>query len=230
MAQTTGALFLGAAFPLGSYAKGTMSDNANDWVLTNANIDNHHAGASIGGNVGLKVNFGLGVPGLSVMLSVDGFYNGLNNNLKEYFDDKVIEMKNNQLVNSYKLSRPKYINTPVMVGINHVIYLGSKFGLFFEGGIGCNARFITNYNETIKYVANVTTETTYKYKPAFSFAYQLGTGFEINEKIIIGGSFYGLGASKVYAERKQPIVGTDSFKNAKGVRPNMFLLRLGFKF
>ena len=79
MAQTHGYMSLGATFPMGNYGNGT----AEEWALTNETSTN--GGASIGFNAGLKWDFGVGVPGLNVMLSVDGFYNGLNDNLKEYF-------------------------------------------------------------------------------------------------------------------------------------------------
>ena len=229
MAQTNGTMFMSAAFPLGSYAKGDITNNG-DWALINANVATRDAGAGIGANVGLKWNFGVGVPGLSVMLSADGFFNGLNSDLKEYFDAREIDMKNNALVSNYSLTRPKYFNVPVMVGINHIVYLSPSFGMYFEGALGANARFITNYDETIKYVGNVTSETIYDYKTAFSFAYQFGTGFEVAKNFVIGVSFYDLGASKVSAVRTQPILGTDSYKNEKGVRPMMILARIGFKF
>lgn len=227
MAQSSnGTMFLGASFPVGHFNNGDFDT----WSLTDENLASRNGGASIGGNVGLKWNFGVGVPGLSVMLSADGFYNGLNADLKEYFYERDIELKNNQLVSSYVLSRPRYVNVPVMVGLNQVFYLTPSFAVYFEGGLGANARIITKYNETIKYVGNVTTTTEYKYRTAFSFAYQFGLGFEVSKKFVIGTSFYDLGASKVLAERTVPVFGTDTYKNEKGVRPMMMLVRIGFKF
>ena len=228
MAQTSGTMFLSASFPMGNYGKGEIVNLDNNWALVNSDLDNRYAGASIGANVGLKWKFGLGVPGLGVMLSLDGFYNGLNNDLKEYFDERVIHMNNDPLVKSYTLNRPKFINVPLMVGLNQTFYLTPSFGIYLEGGLGCNARFITQYSEEIQYVAIATATTAYKYKPAFSFAYQFGTGFEISKKFVIGASFYDLGGSKVVAERTQLV--TDMYKNEKGVRPMMVLVRIGFKF
>ena len=95
MAQTHGYMSLGATFPMGNYGNGT----AEEWALTNETSTN--GGASIGFNAGLKWDFGVGVPGLNVMLSVDGFYNGLNDNLKEYFDKKIVDIKNDPLVKDY---------------------------------------------------------------------------------------------------------------------------------
>lgn len=226
IAQMNGTMFLSAAFPVGNYGKGEN----NAWSLTANNLDSRYAGASIGANVGLKWNFGIGVPGLSVMLSADGFFNGLNNDLKEYFDEREIDMKNNQLIKSYTLNRPRYINVPVMVGLHQIFYLTSSFGIYIEAGLGGNARFITNYEETVVDALNISTSTIYDYKTAFSFAYQVGTGFEVSKNFVIGASFYDLGASKVVAERTRPILGTDTYKNEKGVRPMMMLVRIGFKF
>ena len=229
MAQTKGYLSLSAAFPMGKYAKGDI----NEWALTNASLDSRYAGASIGANVGLKMCFGVGVPGLSVMLSADGFFNGLNNNLKEHFDQHEIDLKNNPLISSFTVNRPRYFNVPIMAGLNHIVYFSpsGSFGMYFEAAVGANARFITDNYESIKYAANVATTTTnYDYKTAFSFAYQVGIGFEAAKSFVFGVSFYDLGASKVTAERTLPIVGTDIYKNEKGVRPQMLLARIGFKF
>ncbi len=228
IAQVSGSIFLGASFPMGNYGKGDYNHN---WALIHEGDEFNGAGASIGANVGLKWNFGVGVKGLSVMLSVDGFYNGLNNELKEYFDQKNIDLKNDPLVSSFSINRPKYFNIPFMVGINYVLRLSPAFGIYFEGGAGANARFITSYYEAIRYVAvDATAVMNYQYKTAFSFAYQVGVGFEISKNFMIGASFYSLGVSKVVAERTRPVHGTDIFSNERGVAPQMVLARIGFKF
>ena len=225
MAQTHGYMSLGATFPMGNYGNGT----AEEWALTNETSTN--GGASIGFNAGLKWDFGVGVPGLNVMLSIDGFYNGLNDNLKEYFDKKIVDIKNDPLVKDYSVTRPRYINLPVMAGLNYIIYPTNSFGIFIAGGVGGNCRWITNYEETIKYVGDVVSATTLmKYKTAFSFAYQVGAGFEVAKNFIIGVSYYDLGGSKIIAERTRPVVGNDVYNNVNGVRPRMLLARIGFRF
>ena len=224
MAQTHGYMNLGATFPMGNFGKGLSAE----WALTNET--NVNGGASMGFNAGIKWDFGVGVRGLNVMFSVDGFYNGLNNDLKEYFDKASVDIKNDPLVKDYVLTRPRYINLPVMVGMNFIVYTTPSLGIFFEAAAGGNCRWITNYEETIRYVGDVITETTYDYKPAFSFAYQVGAGIEVAKNFTIGASFYDLGASKILAERTRPIVGTDVFNNVKGVRPQMLLARIGFRF
>lgn len=227
IAQNSGAIFLGASFPMGYYGKGDYSQ----WALINEGDQFHSAGASIGANVGLKWNFGVGVKGLSVMLSVDGFYNGLNNELKEYFEQRNIDLKNDPLISSFSIDRPRFFNVPAMVGINYVLRLSPAFGIYVEGGVGANARFITSYYEAIRYVAvDATAVMNYAYKTAFSFAYQAGLGFEIANNFMIGASFYDLGASKIVAERTRPVHGTDMFRNESGIVPRMVVARIGFKF
>ena len=94
-----------------------------------------------------------------------------------------------------------------------------------------NCRWITNYEETIRYIGDVVTSTTMlDYKTALSFAYQVGVGFEVAKNFNIGVSFYDLGSSKIIAERTLPIVGTDVYTNVYGVRPQMLLARIGFRF
>ena len=229
LAQGKSAMFLGASFPMGNYGMGDIDH----WVLTHSSEDTYNAAASVGFNVGLKFNFGVGLSGLSVMLSVDGFLNGLNNNMKQYFEDRNIELKNNPDVSSFSIDRPRYFNVPVMVGLNYVFNISPLFGIYVEGGAGANARFITSYYEAIRYVgADKTTVMNYDYKSAFSFAYQVGAGFEISKALLIGASFYDLGASMVTAERTLPDQGkgTDLYRNEKGLRPRMILVRIGFRF
>lgn len=227
-AQTRSYMCLGASLPMGNFGKG----NADTWSLINANQDNRNGGASIGANVGLNWNFGIGVPGLSVMFSIDGFYNGLNSNLKDYYEAKEITMKNDPLVHKYDLSLPNYINVPVMAGLSQIFYLTPSFGIYLNAGIGGNARFLTWYHEAINYVDAETAAPRWvlEYKTAFSLAYQVGLGIEVAKGFTVNASFYDLGASAVVAERTQPEGGTDIYKNEKGVRPQMLLVRIGFRF
>ncbi len=225
MAQTHGYMSLGASFPMGNFGKGA----AESWALTNES--SFYGGAGIGFNAGLKWDFGVGVKGLNVMFSVDGFYNGLNNELKEHFDKKAVDIKNDPLVKDYSMTRPRYINLPVMAGIHYILYTTPSFGIYLEAGAGGNCRWITNYEETIRYIGDVVTSTTMlDYKTALSFAYQVGVGFEVAKNFNIGVSFYDLGSSKIIAERTLPIVGTDVYTNVYGVRPQMLLARIGFRF
>ena len=118
MAQTRGAMFLGASFPMKDYAK---FEGFNDFALTTH--DASDAGAGIGFNAGLKWYFNVGVEGLGVMLSVDGLYNGYCADLKAAYRDAAVEMGNQYVGGSFSYSAtPKYINVPAMLGINYIYH------------------------------------------------------------------------------------------------------------
>ena len=105
---TRGALFLGVSFPMGDYAE---FDDFNDFALTSA-VGNDGA-AGIGFNVGAKWYFNVGVKGLGVMLSFDGFYNGPNSNLKEKYRNNESEYTGHYISGSFLYrSKPRFINVP----------------------------------------------------------------------------------------------------------------------
>ena len=112
MAQTRGAMFLGASFPMSDFAD---FDGFDDFALTSYELDDDDAGAGIGFNAGLKWYFNVGVPGLGVMLSVDGLYNGPCQDLKNWYRTSEGSFNGGSL--NYT-AKPQYINVPAMLGLN----------------------------------------------------------------------------------------------------------------
>lgn len=231
MAQTQsqkhGYMFISAAFPTGDFAKG---DDFSALAL-GSNAYNE-GGAGVGFNVGLKWDFNVGVPGLGVMLSLDGFFNGPNADMKDFYKNvkSLSEIENNNVT----VRSPKYINVPAMLGVNYCYYLNPQFGLYAEAGLGGNLRFITNY--TVKgtgKVSNKKNSVTYDYNSALSFAYQLGLGIEVSKSLVIGFSYYDLGKADVKGEFSSVLAGNDvpstSFEYAS-LHPMMLLGRIGFRF
>lgn len=238
MGQTRGAMYLGPSFPMGDFA---TFDGFNDFALTT--LDATQGGANVGFNVGLKWYFNVGVEGLGVMLSLDGFYNGPNSDLKDTYRNNESE-GGNPLVNgsfSYNAT-PKYINVPAMLGLNYIYNLNPQFGVYVEAGAGANLCFITEMESvsTID-VAGIETKvkTTQKYDNAFSYiAYQAGVGIEVAKNLRIGCSFYSLGKceAKGYKTVKTTtlndnVTTTDKDYCTYGViQPMMILGRIGFTF
>ena len=232
LAQTRGAMFLSASFPMGDYAD---FDGFDEFALTSADAEDDDAGAAIGFNVGLKWYFNVGVKGLGVMLSLDGFYNGPNADLKDAYR-KNEGYFGNQIVGNgleYKAT-PKYINVPVMLGMNYIYHFNPNLGVYVEAGAGGNLRFITN----MEYVTNThvlfyetNTKVTNKYDSAFTFAYQVGAGIEVAKNLVIGCSFYDLGKANVKGERVVKGDSNSPYGETWGkVRPMMLLARIGFSF
>ena len=237
MAQTRGVFSLGPTFPMKDFA--AFDGNVDKFALTG--YDENDAGAGIGFNAGLKWYFNVGVEGLNVLLSIDGFYSGPNADLKNAYRNKETEIGNSILNGSFKYnSTPKIINVPAMLGVNYIYHFNPNLGIFVEAGAGGNLRFITNL-ETVSKVTVASVETkqviTNDYEKAFSFAYQAGLGIEVAKNLVIGCSFYDLGKASVnMTERKKTVVnnGTpDNYTDHKElgiVHPVMVLGRIGFSF
>lgn len=234
MAQTHGTMFLGASFPMKDYGK---FDGFNEFSLTAANES--YSGAAIGFNAGLKWYYNVGVKGLGVMLSVDGFYNGPNSELKAAYREST--MGNQLLGGSFTYdATPKYINVPAMLGLNYLFRINPQLAVYVEAGAGGNFRFITDMQTTGTLTTlGITTKTvtTQNYDNAFTFAYQAGIGIEAAKNFVIGCSFYNLGAAQVNGEQKvKTVIGNGTpetqtnYYEMGTMTPIMVLGRIGFKF
>ena len=237
MAQTRGAMFLGASFPMGDFGD---FGGFNEFALTQ--YGESDAGAGIGFNAGLKWYFNVGVKGLGVMLSVDGFYNGPNSDLKTAYRNGKLwyDGFGSELENFSFNSTPKYINVPAMLGINYRYYLNPNFGIYVEAGAGGNLGLITDMETTFdSHVSAIhgKYKVTTSYDKAFSFAYQAGAGIEVAKNLVVGCSFYHLGARQVEGSRTTkmvdgnatPINKTEYLEYGE-VTPIMVLGRIGFCF
>lgn len=222
MAQTRGTMYLSAAVPLHDYSLvGTDLSSTGLWGGEN----DLYGGAGVGFNAGLKWDFGIGVRGVSVVLSVDGLYNGPSPDMKVCYKD---------LKNSYdllgasniSLTTPKYVNVPAMLGMRYTFYLNSQLGIFAEGGVGGNARFITNYTAKYTDILGQKHNDVIEYDPAFSFAFQAGMGIEVSRKLVLGCSFYNLGEAPV---KGRSVAEDAPFENGS-LNPVYFLGRIGFRF
>lgn len=236
VAQTRGAFFLGASFPMKDYAE---FDGFDEFALVAH--DEEDSGAGIGFNAGFKWYYNIGVKGLGVMLSLDGMYNGPCEDLKTAYRNMEIGFGNQNAGGSFSYSStPKYINVPLNLGLNYIYRFNPNFGIYVEAGAGANLRFITQMETVSKLQllgGETKTVTTNKYDSAFGFAYQLGAGFEVAKNLVIGCSFYDLGKASVkMTETKKTIVGssnpvtTTDFKELGTVHPVMILARIGFCF
>ena len=226
MAQTHGTMFLGASFPMKDYGDGES------FIRTALGGNYADGGAGIGFNAGLKWDFGVGVPGLSVVLSVDGLYNGPSADLKD--DYKSMERDWESWCDNVTVTSPKYINVPAMLGLRYSFYLNPQFGIYVEGGAGCNMRFITDFTQKgSSKVLKLKNSAIYDYESAFSFAWQAGLGIEVSKNLVIGCSLYDLGKADVKGEMSSILEGvnapTVSFENGT-LHPMMVLGRIGFRF
>lgn len=235
MAQTSGAMYLGASFPMNDFAR---YDGVNEFALQT--VDATQAGAAIGFNAGIKWYFNVGVKGLGVMLSLDGFYNGPNSELKADYRNG---QWGGQWVNSTLTynATPKYFNVPAMLGVNYLYNINPQLGVYVEAGLGGNMRFITEMESvgTLNVLGvESSVKTIQKYDNVFSFAYQAGLGFEVAKNLRIGCSIYNLGKGDVKGEEtvktttiNNNVSNTETTYRTYGtIQPIMVLGRIGFSF
>lgn len=235
--ENYGAMFLGASIPMNDFKE---FDGFDEFALMS--YDEDDAGAGIGFNAGLKWYFNVGVKGLGVMLSMDGFYNGPCEDLKNAYREMKSTYDGQLIDGSFKYNAtPKYINAPVMLGLNYIYNFNPNLGIYVQAGAGGNIRFITDMESVNRFTllgAENQIKETYDYDVAFSFAYQAGLGFEVAKKLVIGCSFYDLGSAAVNCEKtvkskiiNDNVTNTDVTYPACGtVHPIMILGRIGFSF
>ena len=219
--QTRGALMLGASFPMKDFA----AFEADDFALA---TDGDEAGAAVGFNLGFKWYFNVGVPGLGVMLSVDGLYNGLNDVAKSFYKDRQNAL--DLLGTNAGMTTSKYFNVPAMLGVNYIYRINPSFAVYVEAGAGGNARFITNYQEKYTDLLGGKHNAEVSYKTTFGFAWQVGAGIEVAKNLLIGASFYNLGETPVSAEKTGDILLTPMPYDDASIRPMVIMGRIGFSF
>lgn len=234
--RTRGAMFVSASFPMKDFAE---FENFHEFVLTSNDED---GGAAIGFNAGLKWNFNVGVEGLGVMLSIDGFYNGPCSALKTAYrrNEGIPLVEGIDIESSSYKSTPKYINAPAMLGLNYMYRVNPNLAFYVEAGAGGNFRYITDmeyvYNAHVSSIHG-TYKVTTKYDKALSFAYQAGLGIEVSKSLVIGCSFYNLGAAQVKGDRIEKMIdgnanpiNNTNYCEFGTMNPIMILARIGFSF
>ena len=236
MAQYRGSIHAGASFPMNDFGEFHGFD---EFALMK--VDEVDAGAGIGINAGLKWYFNLGVDGLNVLLAVDGFYNGPCQDLKTTYRDYETSYDFGDLIGGRFMyeATPKYINMPVMIGLNYIYHFNDSFGLFAEAGAGGNLRLITAL-ETVEKGQFLGQEGIERnrtsYDSALSFAYQAGVGFEIGKNLVIECSFYDLGKAEVNTKHTEKFIlnqnvhMTTEYNNYGSVHPVMVVGSIGFCF
>ena len=120
---------IGPAFPTGDF-KDDDYDDFTEEVYGSGN-------ASTGLNLGIKYYSPLKTDGLSLVFGVDIFYNPLN---KDVRDDLEADWADNN-----DISFTKYLNIPIMAGVNYKIPVSEKIVFFGEGSLGFNMLKVTKW-------------------------------------------------------------------------------------
>lgn len=242
MAQSSFTFKLGGAFPMGDFAD-VRADYKNGILRWGLMDKDERGGAAAGFNLGVEWRHEIAsVKGLGIVISLDGFYNGLNEDLRDFFDDAIKEAEDDG-DEDMTITKPAYLNFPVMAGINYMYEVSSGMKLFGTAAIGINMRFITPLKAETSYSyyssgAGTTIKgentNTIKYKSATTFSFRLAAGILFNDKFSVEFGYYNLGAGKVKAEAEYESInsyyGNDSGSEKqtfKSITPSIFSVRLG---
>ena len=219
-------LHLSGVFPNGKFAE--FDDNDKVCALIDDNSKTGSAGTGFG--VGFKYQFPIPqVANLRFLVGAELMYNPLNGDAKDWFDDEY---------DDYEVTLPKYLNVPLMAGLNYAFKLNDKINIFGEFAAGINMRLFTNakrersddeygsYNYTSKY----------KYDNAITFAYRFGAGVTF-DRISIGLHWYNLGSAKVKGKREYEYNDSEGYHDSnkenfkwKDLSISMMTLTVGYHF
>ncbi|MCD7972490.1 MAG: outer membrane beta-barrel protein [Candidatus Azobacteroides sp.] len=193
-------LHVGAVFPTGDFGDESK----------NRDIGEGLGFASTGFNIGAKLYTPVSVENLSLVFTLDFFYNGLKSDYKDevekYYDD---------------VSFPSYLNIPVTAGVNYTYPVNENIGVFGEVGLGLNFSKMTAFKYEDAY-----DEEKYTFDLSSAFCYALEAGVLFNNKYTVGLRYNGLGSHKY----KVKDLDGDKWKTDKSLSITNLTLAVGIKF
>ena len=145
-AQFQFSVHLGGSLPTGDFGK-TQISNEDIYSSVLFNDYGEQGNAGPGFNLGVKGKGSLPVEGLGLIATVDGFYNSLNKDMYKFRErnlNSVYDGGDYRDV-AMEIKLPRYINIPVMLGLNYQMDFSDAFGIWVEAAAGLNVRIITNY-------------------------------------------------------------------------------------
>mgnify|MGYP002623065407 CR=1 FL=1 len=213
---------LGASFPMGNFGESNMDNEK--WGL----IDNSKkGGAGTGAVIGLQWQWKAGkMDGLNFICSADVLFNFLNEDVNDFFDDYRDRLEDNY--DDYSLTSPKYLNIPVMAGLNYTLPISDKLTVMGEAGIGANFRKITNMHAHAELGENES-DNIAEFNSALTMAYRIGAGIKFSERYSLHADYYVLGAAKVKgtATMESNYSSESNTFKAGTINPTMLTIRLG---
>ncbi|MBQ8702846.1 MAG: hypothetical protein IJ524_00540 [Bacteroidales bacterium] len=242
LAQSSFTLKVGASIPTGKFGDATANNGSiTRWGLTGRYKE---GGAGMGFNIGAEWRFGIkSANGLGIAVSIDGFCNGMNEEISDAFDN-ILNVAEDEGVYA-SITKPLYINLPVMAGANYKLDATPNLAVFTTAAAGLNMRIITpiiikgnedNYSSTYGTVSTEETMTI-SYKPTFTFGFKLAAGIEFNNKYTIEVSYYNLGAGKVKTKIEDDYSSSIGNQNSdserqtlRSITPEIINVRLGIRF
>ena len=230
-AQTDFSIHVGMASPLGSFADSRAQKGLVAWM-----DKTDRAGAGLGFEVGMKFRFAVtSIKGLGIIATSDLFYNGANSDVKDWAQDFVDYYAIDEDYDECRITVPNYINIPVMIGANYEYGVANNVKIWAEFGLGADFGIMTNRNLYLA-VSNNELISEQAFENNVSFAYQLGAGVMLSDKLSLGLHYYAFGSQKIKGEITEEIITSsgseigDSKFTLRSINPTIFTIRLGYHF
>ena len=179
-AQTRSEFELGLAVPQGKFA----GDNEGRAIFRG------HGMARTGFYMGYKLLSPLAYEGFYWIFNAGIMYNDLQRDYKDDMEDGLDDYDGDY-------SLPKYVNIPILTGVQYERSLSDGFQLFGNMGLGVNILKITNLAASDDYHEELMT-----FAPSPGFASTIGGGLRFKDKYSLGLAYTGLGAHKVKYKMK----------------------------
>ena len=234
-------VYLGYASPMGNMGQAdeikTSGVNAFEDMKNYALMykDGKQGYASMGFNLGFDVTYTLPVEGLGVFGGVDFFYNSNSSNILDAYDSfaKYWIAFNPAVRQECNFSAPNFMNIPILFGVNYQHNFNNIVGIFGEAGVGPNFRLISGGEENFKYVGLPDEKYTYSYDSATTFAFKIGAGVMMWNKMSIVLDYYSLGSAKIKGTVKYECDDYNEkhdFKGNNAISASELVVRVGYHF
>jgi len=213
-AQNMYEVHIGLSSPSGNFADDTYSDGISDGSGC----------AAMGLNLGLKYFIPLKINGMSLFFGADILYNTLS---KDYQDALEEEIPSNSDI---EIKYSKYINIPIIVGLNQKFELKKDLFIYGEAGIGLNFSKITDLVIESK---ETDISSTLSFDPMSNLCFSIGGGVIIQNKYTIGLNYKPLGSYKMKYKEVDDYdgdVSTNTGKFSHALDINVMTLSVGLLF
>ena len=209
-AQTKSELQIGLAMPQGDFA----DDDEDDAIFDGSGV------AATGFYLGYKLLSPLKTDGLYWTFNAGIMYNDLQSDFKDDLEDEMDDADD--------FSLPKYLNVPILAGLQYEKSLSDGFKLYGEAGVGLNILKLTNYS-----ASEDDYEMKMTFNPSVKLGYKIGAGVVLQDKYTISLNYLGLGSHKVKYEYEVEYDGdreSDDDKFEKALSISSLNITFGIRF